>query len=699
MPRAHAPLAVRRSLALLALAATALAACGDKLHTDAAPVLSFDPDPPQWQFQKVRPAEFPHGIDKEVTVSNDGEGTLKLANFDPAFSDDYDLFYYRNGDTTNQITAVLDGQNKLKSESNDLLSIPAHEDITFVLNYQPKVEGSASGVFRFITNDPNHHDAEIEIVSESGAPEIRVAPPSIDFGRVATGDEAPIQTVAVTNIGQLVLTIDGTTVSGNGFKALLGDQDLADHQDLLADPDQDGTPGLSPGKSFEIGVQFKNIIDGPATGVLSIASNDPRTSRVDVDLKANGASPCIRVTPAGEDGLMFGAVPINGNLKKPFTIESCGGQPLRLDSIAMTADSDSAITLDESTVPGLPALMPAMVVGEALPNRNIRLQCSPTEARAYGGWVEIKSNDELNPVVKVRVTCSGILNSCPRPAVVQDSFNVAPLDSVVLDATPSTDEDGPAGQPVEYSWEVVEQPDGANSRAVERLSGDPQAPLVGALEDDKTTPRAVFFVPVVGTYTLKLHVKDNLGQDAPSELCSEPVAIVTITAESNEDIHVEMSWDTPSDRNQDDLNGSDVDLHMLHPRGNDWGQSPYDCYYANPTPDWGVRGNPADDPTLDLDDVDGHGPENITLDDPEDTSALGQPYRVGVDYYRAEHQDSLQSWGPSFITVKIYLGGQLAWENQEPKELPSTHDLWEVAQIIWAPNDHRVRVVNLVHPI
>ena len=699
MPYALPSTTLSRTLPFLLLASLALGACGDKLKGGAAPVLTFDPDPPAWQFPKVRPGDNPNGIDKEVTVANEGEGTLKLAKFHPDFNGDYNLYFYRNGDRAHQLEGVVGGANKLVADKGDLLDIAPHENVTFVLNYKPTVEGAATGSFSFITNDGLHGSATIDIVSEEGSPEISVAPNSLDFGRVATGDETEAQTVTVTNLGQLVLDMQGASLSGNGFSAFIGDTDIIADPSPLTDPDGDGEDGLAPGKSFEIGVKFKNVIDGPADGVLSLLSNDPNAARVDVKLTANGASPCIRVSPEGDEGLSFGGVPINGHLQKPITIESCGGQPLRIDSIKMTDDSDSGIALVDESVPTLPALMPAMSPGQPLPNRNIKLQCSPTESKAYGGWVEVKSNDPINGSVRVKVTCLGVLNACPRPAVVNDEFNVAPLDSVVLDATPSTDEDGPNGKPLKYRWEVTEAPEGSSSYAVERLSGNPQSPLSGATPDDESTPRAVFFVDMLGTYTLKLHVVDNLDQDAPSENCPEPVATITINSTSSEDVHVEMSWDTPGDANQTDGRGSDVDLHMLHPRGTEWGQILFDCYYAQPNPDWGVRGVPTDDPTLDLDDVDGAGPENITLSDPEDTAALGQPYRVGVDYYRAEKEASFDTYGPSNITVKIYLGGQLAWQNDQPRELTHTHDFWEVAQIIWTTNDHRVRVVNQVHPL
>jgi hypothetical protein len=156
-------------------------------------------------------------------------------------------------------------------------------------------------------------------------------------------------------------------------------------------------------------------------------------------------------------------------------------------------------------------------------------------------------------------------------------------------------------------------------------------------------------------------------------------------------------WDTPGDDDQTDVSGSDVDLHFLHPRGNDWfraGGGDYDCYFANPTPDWGLAGRNEDNPSLDIDDTNGAGPENINLDQPENTQALGGPYRVGIHYYRADAGAfaGVNTFGFSDVTVRIYLGGVLTHE--VTRAMNDTNDFWEVAGIIWTDGDRRVVEIN-----
>ena len=164
-------------------------------------------------------------------------------------------------------------------------------------------------------------------------------------------------------------------------------------------------------------------------------------------------------------------------------------------------------------------------------------------------------------------------------------------------------------------------------------------------------------------------------------------------------ISTSNSWDTPGDDDQTDASGSDVDLHFLHPRGNDWfraGGGDYDCYFANPTPDWGLANRNEDNPSLDIDDTNGAGPENINLSNPENTQNIGSPYRVGVHYYRAETASfgSNSTYGASDVTIRIYLGGQLAYESV--RQLTETNDFWEVAGVVWTAAERRVVEINQV---
>jgi hypothetical protein len=139
-------------------------------------------------------------------------------------------------------------------------------------------------------------------------------------------------------------------------------------------------------------------------------------------------------------------------------------------------------------------------------------------------------------------------------------------------------------------------------------------------------------------------------------------------------------WDTPTDPNQLDASGSDVDLHLLHEVGS-WNERPYDCFWQNLNPDWASGRTGAcisdqtpgchDDPSLDIDDVDGSGPENINLDNPEPDHT----YFVGVHYF-SDH-----GYGRSFVTVRIFIGGVL--EREFLRQRLDDQAFWQVGDIAW----------------
>lgn len=110
----------------------------------------------------------------------------------------------------------------------------------------------------------------------------------------------------------------------------------------------------------------------------------------------------------------------------------------------------------------------------------------------------------------------------------------------------------------------------------------------------------------------------------------------TITVKSsalNNTYHVRITWDKDN---------TDVDLHFS------WKGS--DCYFGNPRPQWVSS---ATSPTLDVDDTNGFGPENITIDALPGSGT----YRIWVDYW-SDHEK-----GPTTVYATITKEGQSIFSN------------------------------------
>lgn len=224
-------------------------------------------------------------------------------------------------------------------------------------------------------------------------------------------------------------------------------------------------------------------------------------------------------------------------------------------------------------------------------------------------------------------------------------LSVIPLDVIDCTADGSFD---PGGGEVRFAWSVVDRPEGSTS--MPRLEEAP-----GTMS---------FFVDLAGRYELELDAVD-----ADGRRCEEPATVV-LTSGCCEDLHVQLVWHTPSDPDESDSDGTDLDLHLLHSNGC-WGDPIWDLGAGNLEPDWGTPGRTDDDPSLDVDDTDGAGPENANLHNPEyDTT-----YRIGVAY-RGEH-----GFGASTAIVRVYLFGVLVYEGE--RVLEAVGDFWEVASIDW----------------
>jgi hypothetical protein len=522
-------------------------------------------------------------------------------------------------------------------------------------------------------------DASTTDASEpSPGPTLQVQPDMIAFGRVPPNTEAR-KTLTLTNIGAAPLTFSGMVIDGApGFSVHIGGHDANDDAAILEDPDQDGTPGLAPGDRFTLDVVYQSPEQGPGEGALILRTNDPNRPERIVPLRVNSAAPCIQVSPSDVE---FAAALIGHDTVSPVTITSCDAEALTIHSIRLAEDTSPAYGLVEDFE--LPLQLPG-AHGEDRPTHTIALSFHPEAEAAYGGALIIESDDAANPIIEVPILGRGTTNACPVPAVAPAVFHVLPRDIVALDASASTDPDGSI---TEYTWIIIDAPDGSTAEPVENYF-NPARPQDGGRPDNTATPGAYFWVDLAGSYTLALQVTDNLDAVAPSDACPQPRARLEIIAEPSAGIHIQLTWNTPRDGDQTDGDGADVNLHFLHPQGQNWSRAPLDCYYANKGPDWGPPG-PAANPWLDGDDVDGAGPENIRLDDPEDTGALGAPYRIGVHYESAGAPRTRQ-FGPSEVTLRIFLGGQFVDEFE--RVLHATDHFWEVAAIEWGANPRVVPI-------
>lgn len=536
----------------------------------------------------------------------------------------------------------------------DEVLLQGGDSLTLVVTYTPADSVSDEG--NIIINYNAGQRIVIPLATNEIAPDID-GPSRVIFGRVPAGGNA-VRTVTIQNVGRAPLELQRMSLSSvtGEFTVCIPETANSDNCAGLMSPGA-FPPVLEYLDTVDVRIRYEPVDDGEDSTTLLIESSDPDERPFLIDINANGAEPCITVTE--ENGVDFSSAFIGGVSSRTLTITNCSpNKELEVDSIRMTEDSDN-----EYYVEPIPHPLPnqTLTIGVGATSSFV-LNYAPGAEASHTGTIEIISNDEAKSPLLIPVTGRGSTNSCPTPVAkarevgtgtpFAPTVETIPLATIEFDGTESFDPDGSGGPDgiSGYEWTILERPVDSTARLV------PNA----------TDEKPKLFLDLAGTYRIELRVYDT--QNAPS--CE--TALVNILATPNEDVHVQLVWDTPGDQDQSDSGvgrGSDLDLHFLHPLGT-WNQQPWDTYWLNPSPNWDTPAS-SDDPSLDIDDTDGAGPENINLNNPENVT-----YRVGAFYF-ADH-----NYGPSYATIRIFLAQVLVFEYRD-KYLERTGKFWDVAAIEW----------------
>ncbi len=399
-----------------------------------------------------------------------------------------------------------------------------------------------------------------------------------------------------------------------------------------------------------VSVKFQPTVEGAVTGQLIIESDGENLDengdgkigadeQVVIDLTANGLSRCkpkIEVAPAACN---FGEVGVGATAFCDLSINNTGACELLIDDVDFTDDTPFPTVFGPQGNFIVPTTVPAGV------GISLRLYARPQNTDLTTGTLIIHSLDPETPEVSVPLTVQG----ANAPTCVA---RVSKVNGVNIDPSAAT----PAIEPldeVEFSSDQSQSAivGGAITASAWRIVSAPPESSAGLTNPNGQTTRFQFSsasgnvnaVDVAGTFTLGLIVTDD--RDAVSTEC-----LVTINSVPREGLAVQLSWDRPD---------NDIDLHLT--RTGTWCGLD-DCYFGGTNRNWG-GGNR--NPSLDIDDLEGFGPENIAIEAPADGD-----YTVGVGMYTHDSDAT--------VTVKIFVGGALEFEGFQ---LLRNGDSWVPARV------------------
>lgn len=378
---------------------------------------------------------------------------------------------------------------------------------------------------------------------------------------------------------------------------------------------------------------------------------------------AGDMSPCIELGSMFD----FGSATIGSTTTRTLIVKNCSGvTDLVINGVSVcTIQSNGTCDSSDPTF----ALASPVDATTVAPEQTFPLgvEFIPTDGEPVTGRLTIVSNDQSRSPLTVELSGSGTANECPT-AVAEGrvassgawdpTVNTAQFETVELRGTSSSDEDGTVQS---YEWTVTERPN-SHTRAEFSPSNDSPTPSV--------------FLDRAGVYVFELSVFDDQGLQSCSPAKVTVTAVPAGGAVPDTGIYVVLTWGTFLDPDPTNGNGTDLDLHFLHPDG-DWSDATWDLNWSNQTPDWGQPG-PDGDPVHSGDVSQGWGPETVTLEQPENDTT----YSVGVNYLDAN------GYGPSDATVRVFVDGEKILKIEE--EFMEEGQFWYVLDV----NNDQATFVN-----
>ena len=381
---------------------------------------------------------------------------------------------------------------------------------------------------------------------------------------------------------------------------------------------------LAAGEEAEFWVEYSPVFVED-TGWITIESSDSTTAVEEtlVPLRGQGAYPLLVLDPPLVD---FGWVEPEASIDSGIT--------LRNDGLADLTVTETLVVGADFSAPNQPAVPFVLAPGE---EQWMDINYSPLTLGEHSGSLWVESD---TPAGTAQAQLIGGASDQPIAVCYADPPEIAPL----RETTNWMGEDSydPSGAIInEYNWVLIDAPSGAT-----------------ATMPNGTANRLYFRPDVAGTYTAQLTVYNEFGQ------ASEP-CITSMEAIPAESLWIELFWQH---------SGDDMDLHLLAPGGGL--ESNNDCYYMNCVGggwlDWGQIGNTDDDPSLDIDDIPGTGPENINIYEPADGTFQVYVHDFPSSIYTASND----------VTVRIYVGGTLAYE--DTKTISGEDTYTHFATIEWS---------------
>lgn len=615
--------------------------------------------------------------DYVVTITNTGEGrNLEVTDVVLNYTPD-------SADESEQGAAFQLFKGGLPATLEPVSSNPSSKT-TFTLRYQAPKDGKGRSATVTVRNNntTNFQDQELVISFEGKKcrPVLDVES-RVEFGFVSLGNDS-YQDIGLVNTGTCDLVIDYIRLEGEsvghpeGFTVTIKGNDYVGKSDF----EQRMLPEvvtIAPGSGVMWGALFAPVDTNAAGATLVIHTNN---SEVEdglyfVDLVANASGPKLVVDPNPID---FGGKLIQKTAGMMVNIRSTGDEPLVISQLALKDDTSADFRMEIQGLPAAPTAENPVTLenGQAI---EVMMTFTPNDENPRDNdgkpipdtGTLLVGNNGIEPNAEIPISGYGVTVDCPKPVIVVEEGELVKPQTLLHIHGEQSQSGSAGGSIIKYSW-TVDQPD--ENKFI--------------LLPSASSPTVTHEVNIGGEYTYCLDVCDN--QYCSSDPKCGGSVCKTVKVIPDKAIHCELTWHTPADTDEFDEGedmGADMDLHFAHPFAamtdidkdgirDPWFHVPYDVFWFQPNPEWETP-NPdgKDNPSLDRDDTDGAGPENLNLDSP----VPGRVYRIGVHYWD-DH-----GFGASYPRLKCFIYGEEVFSVDMSVSGTAMYkcDMWYAAEIEW----------------
>ena len=243
----------------------------------------------------------------------------------------------------------------------------SYQDVT--VEFVPTLETESTATLELLSGDAAYRRLEVALSGKGVMPTLGVSTRTLAFGPQQVGLTSTPRVVTLSNTRTGTLRITSIVTTGP----------------FVVTPNQP-FPLPQGGTPQELSVTFSPIAYGPATGSVTLRTNDPTNDPVTIDLSGNGVN-LIDVTPSSAS-INFGNVPKGTTVEREVTFTNKGTGTIKIDRVSFVSSqfgyTAPGVTFPVDLKPGNSSL-------------TLKVTFSPTAAGDVAGKISLVSNADNSP--------------------------------------------------------------------------------------------------------------------------------------------------------------------------------------------------------------------------------------------------------------------------------------------------------------